>query len=209
VEPKRAVPSGCGPTIVVWAAVLLPLVTFPPGVRALDVVPEDVRPVTNNGQDPTRPRTQLEVLYEFQNLPGRAPDSESTFTLRAISRVPFDEHWSGSLRIDVPLSLTNAESSENPGGRFTFGLGDLLTQVAGIYTLDDRWAFAAGSQFTFSTASLSTTGTGKYVALPGAVFRYMLPELSPGSFASPEVLYQFDMGGDPHRHHLSGRVRTA
>lgn len=84
---------------------------------------------------------------------------------------------------------------------------DLLTQVAGIHPLNERWAFAAGSQFTFSTASLSTTGSEKYVALPGGVLRYMIPELSPGRFVAPEVRYQFDTGGDPHRHHLSDLQR--
>jgi hypothetical protein len=99
VQLVRLIPS--------WAALTLTLATVATGVRAANALGDDARPVTNNGQDPTRPRTQLEVLYEFQNLPGPAPDSDNTFTFRAVSRVPFDEHWSGSLRIDVPLDLTN------------------------------------------------------------------------------------------------------
>jgi hypothetical protein len=35
----------------------------------------------NNGTDPTRPRPEVLTLYDFQNLPGAAPDSSSTFTL--------------------------------------------------------------------------------------------------------------------------------
>lgn len=152
----------------------------------------------NNGTDPTRPRTQVIGLYDFQNLPGRAPDSASTFTLRGIQTFTFDEHWSGSLRLDMPLVLTNA-----PGGDFVFGSGNLLVQAAAIYTLNERWAFAAGSQVTFPTASRDATGSGKYVALPGAVLRVMLPELSAGSFFAPEMVYAFDVGGDPEGSHTS------
>jgi hypothetical protein len=122
---------------------------------------------------------------------------------RGIAHVPVDDHWSGSVRIDMPLALTNEISSENPDGAFDFGAGDALAQVVGIYTLDSSWAFGAGAQFTFPTASRVTMGTGKYVALPGAVFRRMLPELSPGSFIAPELLYAFDVGGDPERGHVS------
>jgi hypothetical protein len=174
-------------------AFLLVLVAVPPSVRA----------ERNNGTDPTRPRTQLLTLYDFVNLPGPAPDSSNTFTFRAIQKLALDDHWSGSLRVDVPLVLTNAESADNPDGRFVFGSGNLLTQVAAIYTPNERWAFAAGSEVTFPTASRETTGSATYTALPGAVFRCMLPELSAGSFVAPEMLYAFDVGGDPDGSHVS------
>lgn len=103
----------------------------------------------------------------------------------------------------MPLVVTNAPSSDDPDGGFVFGSGNLLTQVGVIYTLNERWAFAAGSQLTFPTASRQATGSGTYTALPGAVLRYMLPELSPGSFFAPEVLYEFDVGGDTGDGHVS------
>jgi len=149
----------------------------------------------NNGSDPTRPRTMLQPLYRYENLPGGAPDSQSTFLLRGQGWLAFAPRWSTSLRLDVPLVLTNAGSSDDPAGRFVFGSGDLLTQLAVIYTIDARWAAAAGSQLTFPSASRAETGAGTYGALPGAVVRCMLPELGAGSFFSPEVLYQFDFGG--------------
>jgi hypothetical protein len=152
-------------------------------------------PERNNGTDPTRPRQMLEPLYRFENLPGAAPDSQNTFLVRGQGWASLDEHWSGSLRVDVPLVLTNAESSQNPAGRFVFGSGDVLTQLAVIYTVDDLWAAAAGSQLTFPTASRDDTGSGTYGALPALVVRRMLAELSDGSFFAPEVLYQLDYGG--------------
>jgi hypothetical protein len=151
-------------------------------------------PERNNGSDPTRPRQMLEPLYRFENLPGAAPDSQNTFLVRGQGWASLDEHWSGSLRIDVPLVLTNAESSQNPAGRFVFGSGDVLTQMAVIYTVDDLWAAAVGSQLTFPTASRDDTGSGTWAALPGLVVRRMLPELSDGSFFAPEVLYQVNYG---------------
>jgi hypothetical protein len=135
----------------------------------------------NNGTDPTRPRTQLVTLYDFVNQPGPAPDSNSTVTFRAIGKFTLAERWRASLRVDMPLVLTNVASGDDPGGRFVFGSGNLLTQVGVIYTLNDRWAFAAGSQFTFPTASRAATGSEQYVALPGAVFRCMLPERPPAA----------------------------
>ena len=182
-------------------AFLLALVAILPSVSASPAAATEAE--KNNGTDPTRPRTQLLTLYEFENLPGPAPDSSNTFTLRAIQKLTVDDHWSGSLRVDVPLVLTNAPSSDDPDGRFAFGSGDVLAQAAAVYTPNQRWAFAVGTQFTFPTASRETTGSGKYTALPGAVFRCMLPELSPGSFFAPELLYEFDVGGDPDRSHVS------
>lgn len=176
------------------AVLLLAFVVSAPG--------EAAEPVRNEGTDATRPRLQVLTLYDFQNLPGPAPDGSHTFTFRGILPLHVDEHWGASLRIDMPLVLTNAPSSEDPEPGFEFGSGDLLTQAGAIYTLNERWAFAAGSQFTFPTGSRETTGTGKYIALPGVVARCMLPELSPGSFFAPEVLYQFDVGGDHERSHV-------
>jgi hypothetical protein len=151
-------------------------------------------PVPNNGTDNTRPRTQAAALYEFQNLPGPAPDSSSTLTFRGIQKLEFDEHWAASLRLDMPVVLTNAPSPDDPDGGFEIGSGNLLNQAALIYTLNDRWAFAGGSQVKYPTASRATTGSTGYQVLPGAVVRAMLPELSLGSFFAPEILYAFDVG---------------
>src|SRR4029453_12041130 len=90
--------------------------------------------------------TQLLTLYDFENLPGPAPDSSNMFTLRAIQKLTVDDHWSGSLRVDVPLVLTNAASSDDPDGGFAFGSGDVLTQAAALYPPNQRWAFAVGTQ---------------------------------------------------------------
>jgi hypothetical protein len=104
-------------------AFLLALVAILPSVCASPTVATQAE--KNNGTDPTRPRTQLLTLYDFENLPGPAPDSSNTFTLRAIQKLTVDDHWSGSLRVDVPLVLTNAASSDDPDGGFAFGSGAL------------------------------------------------------------------------------------
>jgi hypothetical protein len=102
-------------------------------------------PVPNNGSDKTRPRTQATAPYDFENLPGPAPDSSSTFTLRGTWKLELGGPWSVSLRVDVPVVLTNAPSPENAGAGFEVGFGNLLNQVGLIYTLNERGAFAAGS----------------------------------------------------------------
>jgi hypothetical protein len=155
-----------------------------------------LRDVPNNGTDQTRPRPQAAVLYEFQNLPGPPPDSSSTWTVRGIGRLTFNDQWATLLRIDVPIVLANGPPSDDPGGGFQGGFGNLLNQVGLIYTPNDRWAFAAGSQVKWPTASRATAGSSAYQVLPGAIVRAMLPELSPGSFFAPEALYSFEVG-DP------------
>lgn len=159
-------------------------------VRLCAASPSAPPDTPNNGTDRTRPRTQATVLYEFQNLPGPAPDSSSTWTIRGIQKLTFDRHWSASLRLDMPIVLTNAGGS----GGFEAGSGNLLNQLALIYTLNDRLAVAAGSQVKYPTASRTATGSAAYQMLPGGVARVMLPELSPGSFFAPELLYAFDVG---------------
>ncbi len=151
-------------------------------------------PVPNNGLDRTRPRTQATVLYEFQDIPGSAPDSRNTLTVRGIRKLEFDAHWSASLRLDIPVVLTNAPSPDSRNGDFVVGFGNLLTQLGLIYTANERWAFAAGSQVTYPSASRAATGSSAYEVLPGVVARMMLPELGPGSFFAPEILYAFEAG---------------
>lgn len=166
-----------------WSRALLLLVLVACRVEAAP-------PERNNGTDPTRPRRTLTPLYRFQNLPGGAPDSSSTFIVRGVERIPVTERWSGSLRLDVPMVLTNAG-----GGGFVFGSSNVLVQPAAIYTIDPSWAVAVGSQVLFPTASRAATGSAAYTARPGVVVRRMLPAIGDGSFFAPEILYSFDFGG--------------
>jgi len=75
---------------------------------------------------------------------GPPPDSSSTWTIRGIRKLAFDDHSSGSLRIDVPLVLTTAPERGHVDGEFQGGFGNLLNQVGLIYSLNDRWASPPG-----------------------------------------------------------------
>jgi len=151
-------------------------------------------PEPNNGSDPTRPRATLTPLYRFENMPGAAPDSRSTFLLRGVARIPFAARWLASLRLDVPVVLTNVPAS-GEGDGFVFGSSNVLTQVAAVHTIDRAWAVAAGSQMQFPTASRAATGSAAYTARPGVAVRRMLPVLGDGSFFAPQIFYAFDFGG--------------
>ncbi len=151
------------------------------------------------GEDPTRPRPELAFKFEFQNLPGRSPDSASTFTLEGIALVPVNEKWAGRLRFEMPLVLTNAPADDESHGSWRFGSGDLLTEAAGIFYPNERWAVAAGGQVIFPTASRDVTGANAWILGVGGLVRAMLSELSADSFVAPQLVYAFDAGGSRDR----------
>lgn len=155
------------------------------------------------GADPTRPRPELLLKYEHQNLSGRSPDSGNAFTLEGITRVPIDERWAGRLRFEMPLVLTNAPSADEADAAWRFGAGNLLTEAAAIHYPNERWAVAAGGQLAFPTASYDVTGADAWLIGVGGLARSMLPEISPDSFVAPQLVYAFDAGGSRGRDHVS------
>ena len=70
----------------------------------------------NNGQDPTKPLTRLDLRYQYQNLPPDDHDNAHIFTPRADKPFVLAPGWSLATRIDLPLFLTDAVSPDNPGG---------------------------------------------------------------------------------------------
>ena len=157
----------------------------------------------DNGEDFTRPLTRLDIRYQFENVE-KPHHGSQTFTLRADRPVPLDGSWKLAFRLDLPLRYTDViDKTDNPLGQYRFGMGDLLTQVGIIKTLDSRWAVGAGSQLIFPTASEAEMGGGKYQAVPIMGARYMVPEISAGSFAEGLIRYDFDYAGDSHRKQIS------
>src|SRR5262249_2033172 len=80
---------------------------------------------------------------------------------------------------------------------------DLLVQGVLIDTLTDRFAYGFGLRTLFPTASEDQFGSGKYRLIPLVGARWFLPEISRGSFFEPVVRYDFDVGGDENRSHVS------
>jgi hypothetical protein len=157
----------------------------------------------NNGQDPTKPLTRLDFRYQYLNLPPSSDDNAHIFTLRADKPFVLAPGWSLATRLDVPLFLTEAVSRDNLRGVYQFGQGDLLMQGLLINSPTSEFAWAVGAQTIFPTAREEEMGGGKYRLVPTAGARYNLPAISKGSWAALLLRYDFDLGGDDSRSHVS------
>lgn len=151
----------------------------------------------NNGQDPTRPLTRVDLRYKYQNLVG--DPEQHILTLRADKPIVLAPTWQLALRADLPVVYNNVPSLDNRGGDWEGGLSDVLVQGLLIKAFDQRNAMAVGAQLIFPTASQDQFGTGKYQIVPTAAYRLALPEISPGSFGALLVRYAVDYAGDDER----------
>jgi hypothetical protein len=157
----------------------------------------------NNGQDPTKPLTRIDLRYQYQNLPPDDHDNAHIFTPRADKPFALSPRWSLATRIDLPLFLTEAVNPDNLDGDYEFGLGDLLLQGLLIHSPSQRFAWALGAQLIFPTASTDGMGGGKYRIVPTLGARYALPGISSGTFAAFLLRYDVDYAGDDDRRHIS------
>ena len=157
----------------------------------------------NNGQDPTKPLTRVDLRYQYQNLPPSRDDNAHIITLRADKPFVLAPGWTLAARLDVPLFITEVVSRDNPRGVYQFGPGDLLVQGLLINALTADFAWAAGAQVIFPTAREDEMGGGKYRLVPTLGARYNVPAISKGSWAALLVRYDFDMAGSDSRAHVS------
>jgi hypothetical protein len=72
----------------------------------------------NNGQDPTKPLTRIDLRYQYQNLPPDDHDNAHIFTPRADKPFALSTRWSLATRIDLPLFLTEAVNPDNLDGDY-------------------------------------------------------------------------------------------
>ena len=151
--------------------------------------------VTNNGEDFTRPETLFQLRYLFQTAPGNGsvPGTSRTVTtdstvLRSDFKIDLAPQWTLALRGDLPFVARNTITPDDPSGAYVYGLGDAFAQAALIDTLSPRWAAGAGLRIVAPTGTNDLTG-GTWQALPVIGARYMLPEISEGSFFTGLVRY--------------------
>jgi hypothetical protein len=151
--------------------------------------------IDNNGEDFTRPETLVQLRYLYQTAPGSGsvPGTIRKVTtnsaiLRSDVKIDFAPQWTFALRGDLPFTTKDAITSVNPARNYVYGLGDADIQAALIKTIDSRWAAGAGLRIIGPTGTDGLT-SGTWQALPMVGGRYMLPEISPGSFFTGLVRY--------------------
>jgi hypothetical protein len=163
----------------------------------------------NNGEDFTRPQTLLQLRYLYQTAPGSGtvPGAVRTVTtdsliLRSDAKIDFAPQWTLALRGDLPFTAKNAITSADATGGYVYGLGDADVQAALIKTIDARWAAGAGFRVVAPTGTDGLT-SGTWQALPMAGARYMLPEISAGSFFTGLVRYAASFAAEPGAKNIS------
>ena len=92
------------------------------------------------------------------------------------------EKWILSTRLDIPLVATDRISHDNPRGAHQFGSGDVLAQAMLIHTPSKHFAWAAGAQVVFPTASKDEMGTGRYRVVPTVGARWTTDHILPESW---------------------------
>jgi hypothetical protein len=155
------------------------------------------------GDDLTNPVNRMEFLNRWSEAYGRgvAPgtmqpvNTDLTF-LRLDSRINFAPQWELGLRGELPYVAKDAVTPDNRAGQWESGLGNVLTRATLIRTFNDRWAAAVGAQIIAPT-STNGLASGKWEEVTGLAVRTMLPDISPGSYFSPQVRYAFSFAGDP------------
>jgi hypothetical protein len=163
----------------------------------------------NNGEDFTRPQNLFQVRGEYRTAPGSGSEpgtirtvTTNLFVLRADGRFDVAPQWTVALRGDLPFAERNPITADNPTGEFVQGLGDADVQAAIINTLNARWAAGGGLRIVGPTGAPDIT-SGKWQALPIVGARYMLPELSEGSFFTGLARYDVSFAGDPSKRNIS------
>jgi len=153
--------------------------------------------VENDGVDFTRPETLIQLRNVFQTAPGNGivpdtirPVTTDTLVLRSDLKIDLAPQWTLALRGDLPFVAKNAITADDPTGGYAYGLGDADAQAALIKTIDSRWAAGGGLRIIAPTGTNDLTG-GTWQALPIVGARYMLPEISEGSFFTG--LVRFDV----------------
>ncbi len=157
---------------------------------------------SDNGLDPTNPISRHALKYQYQNLPPSTHDNFNNFTLRGDQLYRESETWAWATRFDLPLIVTDQASRDNLNGGAEFGLGDVLIQGIVINRPSTTFAWMAGSQFIFPTASQDQMGAGKYRIVPSAAARWMLPGLREGSWFASVVRYDADVAGADDRNRI-------
>jgi hypothetical protein len=163
----------------------------------------------NNGEDFTRPENLFQLRYIYQTAPGSGavPGTTRTVTsdtvvLRSDLKFDIGPQWTLALRGDLPLAAKDPLTADDPNANYLYGLGDADVQAALIRTINDRWAAGGGLRIVAPTGTGDLTA-GKWQALPIVGARYMLPELSPGSFFTGIVRYDVSFAGNPTARNIS------
>jgi len=120
--------------------------------------------------------------------------------------IPFNlqRGWTFTQRVDLPMDYTDGAGSENPAGKWKFGIGDwFIEEIVTTPEVAKNTSFWASARFVFPTGGLAPFGNGQYEWAPALGMLYSLPEhaLTFGPVARYFMSYHATEGA-------AGKVRT-
>ena len=140
----------------------------------------------NNGQDITKPLTRMDLRYDYQstNPPLGRNNDVNIITLRLDKPFELSPKWKITTRLDLPFMITNRPGNDNKKGNMHFGFSDALVQSLLVHVPSEHFAWAAGAQIIFPTATEDVMGTGKYRVVPTAITRWATNDMLKGSWVA-------------------------
>jgi hypothetical protein len=167
---------------------------------------DDANPADDTGAPQSeflRPRNLLEISPQYRETNGsQRPLDTYQLNFRTDRKIPLNEQWTVGLRFDAPVLARNPLNASNPTGDYIAGLGNADAQASIIHKIDPRWATGFGVRI-YAPARRDGFGSAKWRIMPGAAFRYALPEISGGSYIEPELRYDQSFAGDPSERKVS------
>jgi hypothetical protein len=152
---------------------------------------------SNLGQDPTRPRSRLDLRVKYQQI---TSDLELVkLTARVDHPIALDNGWKLNTRISQGFFFSDLPGPDNRNGNTDEGFGDLLTQAFFIAPSKGKTSFGFGLRTIFPVATQAQFGTGKYSLVPIGFASYFPDWLPKGSFVGMGVRNEFGFGGDDNR----------
>ncbi|MFT4562327.1 MAG: hypothetical protein ACI9BW_002071, partial [Gammaproteobacteria bacterium] len=151
----------------------------------------------NLGQDPTRPRSRLDLRVKYQQI---TSDLELVkLTTRVDHPIVLDNGWKLNTRISQGFFFSDLPGPDKRNGSTDEGFGDLLTQAFFILPPKGKTSFGFGLRAIFPVATQDQFGTGKYSLVPIGFASYFPDWLPKGSFLGLGIRNEFGFGGDDDR----------
>jgi hypothetical protein len=141
--------------------------------------------------DVTRPVTNLDLRYHFEDNTNAAQSDKQSVILRGNFKDDLSANWKLAWRADFLITYANQVTASNPDGVYQSGIGRPLVLAYVADLIDDRQAWAIGDEINGPAISGSQYGSGDWDMLPIVAYRYMLPELGDGSYVVPQLRYSF------------------
>jgi hypothetical protein len=210
--------KGTWQTLISRIVISLSILLFPLNVLAQQRAPLLIKPTgpdipippsPDEGQDPTRTQRRFDFRYAYGHLNNSNNAHIFTFRTDNVLKLNTQGTWRISGRFELPFVYTNIPRNNQlnpPSEAFHFGTGNILAQALAIHDIDERTAIAFGSAFIIPTATQGNRENRQYRLLPTIVARWMLPEISAGSYFAPTGRYNFSIAGPAgfnNRPHIS------